>query len=166
MFWRFIARFVSQNWMVKLIGWWATNVGGVYCHIVQGHKVYMRRWWIIPRFRNYPCIRLHHIMLPDSGRDLHSHPFNFRTIILSGWYVQEVPGQNWPLNFKSTRIIKCERGSTHACGYGQFHRITHVAPKGAWALFIMWGGKRDDWGFMTKRGIVNYKDYKDLGDYV
>lgn len=78
---------------------------------------YMERWWWMPSFLlTYDAklaayrpwywlpfrIRLHHILRPDADAVLHDHPFNWRTIVLRGFYVEEdvtgaehlrIPGQ-------------------------------------------------------------------------
>jgi len=132
-----------------------------YTHILHMGKLYMWRGWVIKRWRNFPAVRLHRIMGPDLSRDMHSHPFNFRTIILRGWYIQEYPGEHWPGQKNSINVVKMLPGMQSICKYGDFHRITQVSQGGCWTLFIMWGGKRHDWGFMTKNGFVHARDYKD-----
>lgn len=171
------------EWFWKIVGKWARSERGFaylqkranknhYLHIVNRGKLYMWRGWIVKRRLNLPCVRLHHIMKPDEARSLHSHPFNFRTIILRGWYIQEVPLRYWPKQKNDVRTFKMLPGMQASCYYNEggqtsnLHRITQVSKGGCWTLFIMWGGKRDDWGFMTKQGYVNYKDYSELGEYV
>lgn len=163
-FWRMVASWACSErgfeWLKHM------SVNDPYKHILgTGGKLYMGRWWVLKRRFNLPSIRLHRIMVADSARDLHSHPFNFRTIILRGWYIQEVPGKHWPRQLIDTRTMKMRQGMTAVCSYGDYHRITQVSKGGCWTLFIAWGGKRDDWGFMTKNGYVNFKDYIQAGNY-
>ena len=161
------------EWFWRMVGAWACSPRGFkwlceyaiktkreYKPIYHGRTLYMGRFWVIRRRWNLPSVRLHWILKPDNARDLHSHPFHFRTIILRGWYMQEVPGKYWPSQKNDTRLVKMRPGMQSTCGYGQFHRITQVSKGGCWTLFIMWGGKRKDWGFMTKNGYVPAAEYK------
>lgn len=161
MFWRFIAWLVIKEPVFRFLQWWGAK--HPYKHVVHKGNIYMNRWWIVPRFRNLPSIRLHHIRQADIARDMHSHPFNFKTIILRGWYIQQIPDIGWPKKRHRIRIMTCDEGQVHSCHYKHFHRITHVSPDGCWTLFISWGGKRHDWGFMTDKGYVQARDYK--GNY-
>lgn len=168
------------NWFWKLVGALATSERGFawlqrltdrdsrqYSNIWHKGALYMGRWWVLKRHWNLPSVRLHFIARPDLARNLHSHPFNFRTIILRGWYMQEIPGKHWPSQKNDTRIVKMVQGMQATCYYNKggetsnFHRITQVSRNGCWTLFIMWGGKRHDWGFMTKAGYVPAAEYKD-----
>lgn len=52
-------------------------------------NVYMRRWRFLRR-KNWG-VRVHHILRPDADRELHDHPFDFTSIILSGGYWEYRP---------------------------------------------------------------------------
>lgn len=112
----------------------------------------MRRYWLIPPSWHLPfTVRIHHILAPDADPYLHDHPWNWRTIVLAGWYVEEdVEGR------KTHRM----RGDTRAATAETFHRIDAVGRNGAWTLFIM-GRKRNRWGFMVGAPPrkVYYRDY-------
>lgn len=168
-----------------------------YSHITSadGTDVYMRRFWLFnpyvsedgartsgsdaaPR-RSWwremlPSVRLHHIMRADQDRHLHSHPWNARTIILKGWYVEERYFDESPrgavkreanaqkpahLRFgysttSETRIA----GYTGRLLFGQYHRITQVPRDGVWTLFITWR-KRGSWGFDVDGREVPWREY-------
>jgi hypothetical protein len=120
-----------------------------YLHIGD----YMQRWWLMPRLclKRLPdgsyfphrwmpfAIRVHRILREDADPYLHDHPFNWRTIILDGWYSEE--------NVFGT-FTEHHAGSTRAARAETFHRIDMVSPGGVWTLFIV-GRRRNDWGFMT-----------------
>lgn len=113
---------------------------------------YMERYWIVPFTRWLPfSIRVHHILRPDGDLDLHDHPWNWRTIIMRGWYIEEdVFGD------RRARVA----GDTTRRSAETFHRITAVSEGGVWTLFIM-GRKSNRWGFMTGSPPrkVYYRDY-------
>ena len=71
-----------------------------HLHNLDG-SLYMGRWWVVPpdtrrsqflRFISrgrYETVRLHWINRGDEDRELHSHPFDYSTFILKGFYYEE-----------------------------------------------------------------------------
>jgi hypothetical protein len=121
--------------------------------------LYMRRWWLfnpypgetsgdgLPRFPLLPSVRVHHIVRADRDRNQHDHPWDARTIILDGCYVEE----------RGKAVHARVRGSTAAIRHNEFHTITYVSPVlGAVTLFITWR-YRHTWGFK-----VPYREYLGL----
>lgn len=84
--------------------------------------------------------RLHHIVRPDHDRDLHNHPFSYRTYVVKGWYEELYLD---PQGIKRHRRISA--GETQYSA-GTFHRITKVSPGGVWTVFVM-DENMGDWGF-------------------
>jgi len=110
-------------------------------------KGYMNRWWLFnPRWhlsrwplKSLPAIRIHQILRRDLDPALHDHPFDWRTIVLRGSYIEEdVFGDLAPRYVGDT----CFRRAT------EFHNIIHVSPGGVWTLFIC-GRKVQRWGFLV-----------------
>jgi hypothetical protein len=158
---------------------------------------YMDRWWLMPRFlltrdargNLFPrkwlpfSIRLHHIKREDDGRVMHDHPANFRTFILSGWYIeQRVTNINCNHVGKSLLVIsdldyagctEClsnhfrEHGDTATLRSEQYHRISYVSYGGVWTIFIM-GRRRQEWGFWVRDENnfngrkIPWREYEDL----
>ena len=135
-----------------------------YFHIYgPDGRLYMRRWWLLPKWclRVDPkcgalmpkpwmpfSIRLHHIMRPDADRHLHDHPFNFRSILLQGWYVERRPDGG--------RTITS--GETYRAPATRWHRISQLSEGGVWSLFIM-GRRVNDWGFLVDGEKVPWQRY-------
>ena len=164
--WPTLARLLAYppvaNWLIK------RAMRCPYSPIIKSGKLYMDRFWL---FNPYPdtgasgadrrrwqfpiSIRIHHIVLPDQDRDLHDHPWNARTVILRGWYreVRSADPYEWP--------IRRNPGDTATLAYGEFHRITRVAPGGAWTLFIS-GPYRGTWGFLVNDVKVQWREYLGL----
>ena len=137
-----------------------------------GESFYMRRFWLfnpysrednIPTLRftlklgrwqkvlAFPIsIRVHHIMREDRDRDLHSHPWNARTVILKGHYLEKRDGPHC--------IILRRPGATATLGFEEYHRIVEVGPAGAWTLFIS-GPWKGVWGFRVNGVKVPWRDY-------
>ncbi len=132
--WKLIAEFCTRPFVVRLLIRLAMR--RPYLHIGE----YMLRYWLVPISWGLPfSIRLHKILLPDADPYLYDHPWNWRTIILSGWYHEETV-----FGIK----IKRNSGFTGGNTAETFHRIDRVSPGGVWMLFIM-GKRRNDWGFLN-----------------
>lgn len=141
-----------------------------YMHILSHDEseVYMWRWWLFnpcdrqtsrPRYAWCPwSIRINRIMRPDADRDCHDHPWNARTIILRGWYVEErlSPTDH---TIKTRHLLT--RGQTGTLRIGEYHRIDHVSQRGVFTLFIT-GPRFDGWGFLVNGVKVPWRQYLGL----
>lgn len=87
------------------------------------------------------AIRVHHILRKDNAREPHDHPWNARTIILDGYYVEE----------RGDLMFSRVPGDTATLNFGEFHRIVHMPDDGVWTIFIT-GRKRGTWGFLMPDG--------------
>lgn len=110
-------------------------------------ELYLRRWIIFecPLFGIY----LHNILLPDDDRHLHDHPWPFASIVLRGYYIEELPGNSWG---RLVQRLNCKR-STDA------HRIRLVGSARCWTL-VLRGRKCREWGFHTEGGWVEADEYQ------
>ncbi|MPQ68299.1 MULTISPECIES: hypothetical protein [unclassified Pseudomonas] len=138
-----------------------------YQHMMSadGTGTYMGRWWLFnpydrkthkPKIWSLPwSFRIHHIMQPDTGRALHDHPWNARTIILRGWYIEErlSPGNHTQLSEHVRRS-----GNTSHLNHGEFHRIEEVSPGGVFTLFIT-SRRKGGWGFLVNSVKVSLHKY-------
>lgn len=162
--WRLLASILSiptvRRWLIAR----AQRTPYTHIHGPDG-SVYMGRWWLFNpypaktdgRKRKWadwlPSARIHHIMRPDGDRHLHDHPWNARTIILQGWYLEEVPKAEGRRQFRS-RVT----GSTARLLFGEYHRIDLLPPEGTWTLFITWR-YRGTWGFDVDGKKVPWREY-------
>jgi hypothetical protein len=134
-----------------------------HAQIKHGDQVYMDRWYILCFPRMF-SIRIHHIMLPDSDRWPHDHPWSFFSIILKGGYTEY-----WctPDGFRVTWLPEARQNvwskfSQRYVGRWSFHRSTDLhriiqfndEARGAWTL-IFTGPEHREWGFRTDRGWVS-----------
>jgi len=159
--WNLLAWIVSRqpiaDWLIK------RSQRTPYFDIVKGGETYMRRWWLFnpydhgtrqPKYRWCPVsIRVHHIVRPDDDRHLHDHPWNARTIILRGGYLEIVDRPDEGLVMRGR-----DAGQTNRIGFGQFHRIAAVTDGGAYTLFIS-GPHRGTWGFLVGGQKVAWREY-------
>lgn len=126
--------------------------------------LYMDRWWLFnaygktpegrtapARWPWLPSVRVHHICQPDDDDHEHDHPWDARTIILKGWYVEERR-----THAQATRVMRA--GQTSPIVAGQFHRIARVSDGGALTLFFTWRYV-EDWGFWVGSRKVAWRDY-------
>lgn len=143
-----------------------------YSPIVKHGELYMERFWL---FNPYPdtgasgadaspwrfpiSVRIHRIVLPDQDRDMHDHPWNARTIILRGVYIEERERRQCGMNnwTPTYRIARCA-GQTARLDFGEYHRIRRVSEGGVWTLFIT-GRYRGTWGFLVNDVKVQWRKY-------
>lgn len=157
--WRLVASVVSRP---RVVAWLIARAKRTpYEHIVNPDdgSLYMGRWWLFNAYDREThktllswcpiSVRIHHIMRPDSDRHLHDHPWNARTIILDGSYVEERDVGRTYLRLP---------GDTATLRFGEFHRIARVSEGGVWTLFIT-GKYRGTWGFKVDGVKVPYKTY-------
>lgn len=169
--WMFIAWILSRPRIANWLIW--KSMQTPYSTIIHDGKVYMERYWLFnpygrgpdgqeeSKYKWFPWnIRIHWIRRPDSDDDMHDHPWNARTIILRGGYIEERPGKLETVYVKEPPIVRISRytGSTAKLKFGEFHRITHVQAGGAWTLFIS-GPYQGSWGFKVNGVKVHWKTY-------
>lgn len=186
-FWRIVAAIVARPrvaaWLIE------RSARTPYAPITSrdGSEIYMRRGWLFnpygkdaneratpPRWSWLPSIRVHHIMRADDDAHMHDHPWNARTIVLRGWYVEERP-----LCMDATKgapnVVAIRHGGrtewrdewvrhdgyTGRVLFGQYHRISQVPPEGVLTLWFTWR-YRGTWGFLVDGKKVDYRTYLGL----
>lgn len=162
LFWRTIASIASRP---SVTAWLIRRAQRTpYTHIMSpdGSETYMGRWWL---FNAYPAsgaakrkgwgwlpsVRIHHIMRADEDRHHHDHPWNARTIILDGGYLED------RADARFSRLP----GDTVTLKFGEYHRIIEVSQGGVWTLFITWK-YRGVWGFNVDGVKVPWRKYLGL----
>lgn len=123
--------------------------------IGSAESVYLDRVYVVqtPWFG----VMFHRIFRPDRQRDLHDHPWNFLSIVLRGWYVEEVPVKNTISPFTDSRMVSWlnfKRAEDR-------HSITVVGRSPVWTL-VFTGRKRRTWGFWVDGGSrwVRWTEYE------
>lgn len=177
LFWRLVAKLLARP---AVAAWLIIRAQRTpYLHIMSadGTEMYMGRWWLFnpySRETHKPALwwfpwsfRVHHIMRHDEDRDLHDHPWNARTIILRGWYVEQrlldsehpvLSGLNVPSGAQATEYIDLCAGDTARLNHGEYHRIDQISPGGVYTLFIT-SKRRGDWGFLVNGVKVPWRTY-------
>lgn len=158
-FWKIISWIVTRrsirNWLI------GRSFLTPYSNIVHDGEIYMWRFWLFNRYDGkgrhipwLPSIRIHHIVRPDQSRHLHNHPWDARTIILEGWYCEELEDRKYRWR---------EQGDTTAIQNDLYHRIQQVPCSGTWTLFITYS-KSHQWGFKVDGEFVPYRKYLGVDD--
>lgn len=101
--------------------------------------LYLRRWWVIPRNKRFN-VYLHHFLRSDDDRALHDHPWWNVSILLTGRYLEVMPGLS-RVRYPFRPVC---RGATAA------HRVVLLHGP-VWTLFIT-GPKVREWGFHCPQG--------------
>lgn len=170
MFWKLIAWIVSRtpvaDWIIRR----AQRTPYYPITSRDGSELYMDRWWLFnpygkgpnnetlpARWNWLPSIRVHHILRSDDDEHLHDHPWDARTIVMRGWYIEERPYGMTPYG-PGTYAIARIRGYTGAVKFNQFHRIAEVSPGGVYTLWFTWK-YQGTWGFDVEGKKVPYKVY-------
>lgn len=119
--------------------------------------LYMRRWVLtLPTGRQ---ARLHWIVRPDAGHCLHDHPFDFWSLVLRGWYVEQFDDSAYaPSEIDAVFTRKHCWLSLRRFPAEHLHQISEVSPGGCWTL-VFTGPIRRLWGFQTARGWVDFRTY-------
>ena len=178
LFWRPLARYLARPDVADRLIAYAQRTP--YMHLPSDDDPsYMGRWWVFnpySRETNVPrwaplipfSIRVHHVKRADGERHMHDHPWNARTIILRGWYMEERNSERdwelfelvggWPGG--SEKLFRGP-GDTARLGFEEYHRITRVADGGAWTLFISWKWQ-GVWGFLVDGAKVPWRKYLGL----
>jgi hypothetical protein len=112
---------------------------------------YLLRWYVIPRNRWFN-IYLHHFKRSDDDRALHDHPWINMSILLTGSYLEHMPGgvvklrHPWrPWAFWRLPM----RRATAA------HRVELIDGNPVWTLFLT-GPKIREWGFLCPQGWIHW----------
>jgi hypothetical protein len=102
-------------------------------------RTYLRRWRIVetPWFG----VKVHHILMTDSDRAHHDHPWSFVSLILRGGYEESIRG------VAETVRRRRRPGRWHRMPAEGLHRITTLYGRSCWTLVVN-GPRRREWGFV------------------
>ncbi len=113
-------------------------------------------------------VKLHWIHKADPDRDLHDHPWSFRSLVLRGWYKEleckkpDLRGKliegNSPIS--ANRYTPVRERLVRWFNYKDTrgaHRITEVSPK--LLTLVLTGPKTKSWGFYDE-DTFNYTDWE------
>lgn len=121
--------------------------------IVLGGELYLRRWYVAGLGTDCQVF-LHAIRLPDSGRDLHDHPWDFSSRVIAGGYIEHVEtyGEDGRSDC-SARFVRV-RGDEFDHMAEHIHRIVSVKP--LTFTLVKTGPARRVWGFWRVANVPSY----------
>lgn len=140
---------------------------------------YMERYWLVPysretsttgrkiigggklKFRKHPigrllqwfgyAARIHVIKRSDRADAFHDHPWPYCSIILKGWYAEEIPVLDRQGNVIDRESEYFGEGSVLIRPAHHFHRLQAWSGQPATTLFIT-GKQVNEWGFVPAAG--------------
>lgn len=116
-------------------------------------KVHFRRYRLLstPWFSLY----LHQICRSDEDVDMHDHPWDFESMILSGSYAEF---SKYPPEFDDVEYNKFYAGDCIKHNAEDAHRIYLLSPE-VWTL-VFTSGRNREWGYQTSEGWINHEEYR------
>lgn len=170
-FWWLLGQIISTPFVARYLIKRASRTPYVPILSPDGTETYMDRLWLFNPYWTHAekeafalagepvpwkfpiSIRLHCIRTPDGDRHVHDHPWDARTILLRGAYLEE--------RDKKMRLF--EPGQTGRLAFGKdFHRIREVFPEpgdnGVWTFFITYKFQ-GTWGFLVNGKKIPFKEY-------
>ena len=113
-------------------------------------KLHFRRWQILKT--RWFSIWLHGIYAPDEDKHLHNHPWDFKSLVLKGSYIEQTENGNItqrPGRFNSRN------------GKEDFHKILELKSPVIYTLFIVSPVKRT-WGYKVDGTFIQNEEYRKL----
>jgi hypothetical protein len=104
-------------------------------------------------------IKVHNILRPDHGRDMHDHPWPFLAVILRGGYTEQVPERWVDGQPKGIKKQYRGRGSVYRVPATYVHRIHSLYTKPATWSLVLTGKRCREWGYWAETGWVDWKTY-------
>lgn len=177
MFYSLIARILATQGFFNFL--WNIKIPSHLGHLITpDNKMYMGRWtipngWIrkfILWITGYDDVRIHWIAIPDEDRFLHNHPFDYRTFVMKGWYLEQHTSDNeckdkgFDAIAVSSTVMR-EKGTTATGDVNKFHRVLKMSEGGVYTLFFM-KNDTNDWGFsIPEHGYMDRNEYFKLMGY-
>jgi hypothetical protein len=125
------------------------------------NEPYLERYYLFLKDRKrFPFNVFLHKFLKSDPDDVHDHPWPYATVILKGGYWEWTP--QFDKDGKKFGEIAHWRGAGHfrVCSANSYHRIELDPTVECWTLFMP-GPQTQDWGFLTRQGWVQHKQYLD-----
>jgi hypothetical protein len=112
-------------------------------------KLHFRRWQILktPWFSIY----IHGIYAPDQDKHLHNHPWDYKSLVLKGSYIEET---NNGVNLLKFGSVTSRNGE-------DYHKIKTLLTNSVYTLFIVSPAKRT-WGYQVDGKWMHNEEYRKL----
>ena len=110
-------------------------------------KLHFCRWEILKT--RWFSIYIHGIYASDKDKHLHNHPWDYKSIVLKGSYVEETTNG---LNILKFGTITSKDGN-------DYHKIKQLLTKSVYTLFIVSPVKRV-WGYQVDGSFIDNEEYR------
>lgn len=119
-------------------------------HIGPDDDHRLQRWWIVPR-NPIANVYLHRFLRSDDDRAIHDHPWDNRSWILSGEYLEHLQDGTTATRYQGDVV---ERRAIEA------HRVELVT--GPVTTLFFTGPILRDWGFYCPNGWRHWREFVDV----
>jgi hypothetical protein len=111
--------------------------------------LHFRRWEILktPWF----SIWLHGIYAADKDLHLHNHPWDFKSIVIKGSYIEET----------QDGFVEQYTGKFNSRNGKSFHKIKKLLSPVVYTLFFV-GKEKRKWGYLVNDKFINHEEYRKL----
>lgn len=159
-FWSKVAGVLSNR---HVVDWILRRDFPHYSSVVKDGVLYMDRWWVFnpvvggkAKYKWLPSIRINAIKKPDMDDAPHDHPWDARSIILRGGYIEERTSLTGEVTHHGRGP-----GESYLIRHGEFHRIMRVPFDTVWTIFITYR-YRGQWGFLSDGKKIPWRKYLGL----
>ncbi len=123
-----------------------------------GAGPYLTRYYMLGHRTSKWALMLHRFHRSDLDRDLHDHPWPFWSLILTGGYWEQIPlNPDFPAGLRQKMWHPA--GSLLRRPASWTHRVmVNIRNIPVWTLVLRFGYERQ-WGFHTRNGWINFRDY-------
>jgi len=104
---------------------------------------YLTRWTLL-NLGPLGRIVLHHFHRADADPEMHDHPWPFLSLVVKGWYVEELGGCAEQISRRRFSIAYRQAAIPH--------RVCAMPEEGCWTLLWIGPERGREWGFYTREG--------------
>ena len=112
-------------------------------------KIHFRRWEILKT--QWFSIWIHGIYAADEDKHLHNHPWDFKSLVLKGSYIEET----------ENGVILQSPGKLNSRNGCEYHKIKELKTPSVYTLFIATPLKRE-WGYNVDGEFIQHENYRQL----
>lgn len=150
------------------VAWWHTvafhALASGRCRLIRcrdgGTKLW--RFWVTGATgRLCSSVVLHWIVSADDDEDMHSHPCDFSSTVLSGAIAEQTARYDEDMCVRATHAH--DVGATYSRCAPTYHRIDAVSPE-TWTI-VRAGPLVRDWDYLTPFGLVDHRTYHGVEDH-
>lgn len=117
--------------------------------------LHFRRWRILST--KYLSIYIHEIFKADEDVHMHDHPWNYKSYVLSGIFLEE----SFDTSQKYSKFRVLEKHHSVERTASVFHTIKNIFTDKVVTLFVT-GKKYKDWGYLVDGKWIQHEEYRKM----